>query len=347
MRNEKAMTIRDFAREIGVSPSLVSMAYTGNGRIAARTRERILQSALELGFSPNPHAQRLSGGRDRNTIGLFSLNLDFGVITHKIKIIQHLLWSRGFDVPLYAHGAYRAGEVARQADLMSTLRRQQPRAIICTIWGLEAGTLRELERYRGEGGIVVCYDHYVALDCDQVLFDREDNTYQTARHLLELGHRDLGLYMGGLTPPGGGRKDGFDRALGEFGLKANAEWMFHGEVEERGGVMLARQFLALPRRPTALCIVNDRTASAFVNEVQRAGLRVPRDVSVVCHDDQPVASCCAVPLTTNTHPVQEISAAVVAMICSRIDGSYCGAPRQRIVRGALVVRESTQPWERN
>lgn len=343
MKSANAMTLEDLAREIGVSRSLVSIAFTGNGRIAPQTRERILQSAQEMGFSPNPHARRLASGRCQNTIGLFSLGLDFGVVTHKIKIIQGLLMDKGFDVPLYAYGAYRPSEVRRQAELMGTLRRQQPRAIICATRALEADALKELEQYRSEGGIVVCYDYCVPLDCDQVIFDREDNTYQTAKHLLELGHRHLGLYMGGATTPSGERKDGLDRALGEAGLQPNPQWMFNGETDEEGGILLAQQFLALQERPTGLCIVNDRAALSFINEVRRAGVRVPEDVSVVCHDDQPAARYSAVPLTTNTHPVQEIAAAVAALLCSRLDGSYSGTARQHIVRGALVVRDSAAP----
>jgi DNA-binding LacI/PurR family transcriptional regulator len=58
------------------------------------------------------------------------------------------------------------------------------------------------------------------------------------------------------------------------------------------------RLLQLVQRPTAMCIVNDHAASAFVNEVQRAGLRIPRDLSVVSHDDSPVARYSVVPLTT-------------------------------------------------
>ncbi len=338
---DKPMTIQDVARVLGVSTSTVSSAFSGRGTITAQRRAAVLESARALGYEPNPLAQRLRNGRCPKTIGLFSLGLDFGVATRKIQIIQRLLSAQGYGVPLYVHSADGAGEVMQQVEFMITLRRQQPRAIICATRNLHPETLVELERYRGEGGIVVCYDETMKIDYDQVEFDREDNNYQTARHLLELGHRDLGFYVESMPYLDGPRLRGFERALGEFGLKKRDEWLFQGGSNEDGGMMLAEQFLALKRRPTAVCVVNDRTASAFVNALLRAGLRVPEDVSVVCHDDEPVARSSMVALTTGTQPVEKIAEQVVQMLLSRLDGSYCGPPRLVQVQGEFVVRDST------
>lgn len=334
------MTLEDVASHVGLSRSAVSLAFTGKNGISSRTRERILQAARELGYQPNPHAQRLAGGVS-TTIGLFSLDLDFGVVTHKIKIIQRLLTEKGFNVPLYAHGAYAAEDEQLQTELMATLINQQPRAIICSTRDLKENALLALQDYANKGGVVVCYDYRSDLDCDRVIFDREDNNYQTARHLLDLGHRALGLYMEGPHVPSGERLHGFERALREQGIATNENWMFYGGVSEAGGVELAHQFLALKERPTGICIVNDRAASAFINQVSRAGVRVPEDLSVIGHDDQPAAASCFVPLTTNTHPVEIIAQTVVDLLCSRLDGSYDGPARERIVRGNLMQRAST------
>ena len=349
MKPEKAMTLEDLAAALGMSRSSVSRAFTGNGRIAPQTREKVLKSAQELGYQPNLHAQRLAGGRCQNTIGLFSLGLDYGVTTEKIKIIQQLLSEQGFHVPLYAYSSYSSVEAVKQAELMSVLRRQQPRAIACATRGLEPDALEELKKYGDEGGIVVNYDYPSDLDCDHVIFDREDNNYQATQHLLELGHREIGLYIEGARKPSaqmsivGSRVRGFEKALNQYDLALNPAWMFCGLNGEEGGASLARQFLALQNRPSALCIVNDRAATTFVNEIQRAGVRVPADVSVVSHDDQPIAQYSAIPLSTSTHPSHEIARGVVEMLSSRINDSYQGQARQQWVRGNFVTRSSSAP----
>lgn len=347
MKQQKAMTLEDLASHLGVSRSLVSLAFTGNGRISPKTRERILAAARELDYQPNVHAQRLAGVRSQETIGLFSSGLDFGVTTHKIKLIQQWLSELGFRVPLYAYGDFSSIEVNQQAGLLNELRRQQPRAIVSATRGLTDEAMQELRKYRDEGGVVVCYDYISELDCDHVIFDREDNNYQATKHLLELGHRDIGLYMEGdqelhIDPnASGARIAGFIRAMNEYDAPLQREWMFSGGRYEKGGELLADQFLSLSNRPTAVCVVNDRSASAFTHKVMRAGIRVPGDLSVVCHDDQPVARCSMVPLTSATHPVGEIAQGVIEMLTSRFDGSYEGKARHKIVRGAFIERQSS------
>ena len=349
MKPEKAMTLEDLAAALGMSRASVSRAFTGKGRIAPQTRERVLQMARELGYQPNPHAQRLAGGRALNTVGLFSLGLDYGVTTEKIKIIQQLLSQRGFHVPLYAYSSYDSVTAVRQVELMNSLRQQQPRAIICAARGLESDALEQLRLYQAEGGIVVCYDYPTDIDCDQVIFDREDNNYRAARHLLKLGHKKIGLYVEGDRKPSmelpliGPRLRGFERALQEHDLSVNPDWIFHGSNAEAGGAALAQQFLALKERPTGVCIVNDRAAVVFVNEVQRAGLNVPADVSVVCHDDQPIAGYCAVPLSAATHPSLDIAQNVVDMLSDRINNCSGSEARHRWIRGTFIERASSAP----
>ena len=92
-----------------------------------------------------------------------------------------------------------------------------------------------------------------------------------------------------------------------------------------------------------MCIINDVTASTFVTQLHRAGVRVPQDVSVVGYDDTPAARYALVPLTTVSHPVKGIANPIVEMLLSRLDASYDGAARCLEVKGELVVRESTAP----
>jgi DNA-binding LacI/PurR family transcriptional regulator len=338
----RANTIYDLARATGLSKTTVSSALSGSGRISPATREVVLEAARRMQYEGNYYAQRLKK-RCLRTIGLFSLDLDIGVETHKIKIIQRLLAGRGYDVPIYSYGSYGGGEEVDQKALLSTLRRQRPQAIVCSLSGLEADTLQELARYVEEGGIVVCYGYsdQEIEGYDQVIFDENDNTYQAARYLLELGHHEIGFYIPGVRRRHEPRLAGFCRALDEFGATTRSDWTFSSdELYEEGGGAVAARFMALEQRPSAMCIVNDHAASAFVNEVQRGGLTVPRDLSIVSHDDSPVARYSVVPLTTVSHPVEAIARNIVNFLCSRLEGLYDGVPRRVIIKGQLMVRDS-------
>ncbi len=135
------------------------------------------------------------------------------------------------------------------------------------------------------------------------------------------------------------RKQGVRRALAEFRLKLRPEWVLRSGMYEEGGARLAENYLALRRRPTALCIVNDVTAAFFVQQLMRRGLRVPDDVSVVGQDDTPAAAHCFVPLSTVAQPVNEVAEGVCELLKQRLDGSH-EPPQKLVVRGRLVQRES-------
>lgn len=346
---KRAVTIQDVARHAGVAKATASYALSGKGQLALETREAVLMAARELGFEPNLNAQRLSSGRCTDTIGLFAVRLDLGVSAQKLQRIQSLLCARGYRVPVFTGGFQLDGQPANDQDtaaFLSDLRRQKPLAIICNAVSLGPASLAELERFQGEGGTLVVYDHPNTLDCDKVVFDRTHNTYLAAKHLLELGHREIGLYMPGDYPAPLPNKPhpriaGFRQALEEFGATLNPQWLWHGGQYEEGGAILGEKFLALKHRPTALCVVNDAAAVAFCSTLLRAGLRVPEDVSVVAHDDLPIARYFSIQLTAVSNPVEAIAQNAVELLLHRLHNP--AAPfSTRVLRGELTPRASTR-----
>jgi len=338
---KKHPTIADVAQRAGASISTVSRAFSGRDYISPAKREAVLKAARELGFEVNPHAQRLAQGYGHDNIGIFTLNLDLDIGTRLLQVIQRQLMDTGFEVAVHGYGSWRSHEKVEQGAILAALRRQRPRAVICTTVGLSAEALAELRRYQEEGGLVVCYHHPVAEDFEQVVFDEEENTYRATRHLLELGHRHLGFCHHGNDKPQHPQLRGFRRACAEFGAPLREDRVFHGGLYEENGAQLAQQFLDLEERPTAIYVANEHAAAAFINEVARAGLRVPEAVSAVSHGDMPAARYCAVPLTTVSCPVEKIAQHVVEMTLSRIEGCYSGPPRRVVVSGELIVRRST------
>lgn len=341
---QKAVTIREVALAAGVSKAAVSAALTGNGRIAPATKATILQIAGEMGFEPNLHARRLQGKGLNHSIGLFTLDLDMSVGTRKIRQIRRLLERQGFDVAIHVCSYASEGNIQEMMRELRLLCQQRPRAILCNTTDLPVNVLSALDDYRAQGGVLVCYDRAVPTECDQVVFDREHNTFQAAHHLLELGHRNIAFFEVSCQTPGAARVRGFRKALAQYGVQARDEWIRGSTLEcefEENGVEMAQYFLTLTPRPTAVCIVNDFAAIAFISEVQRAGVRVPADVSVVGHDDRPMARYCNVPLTSVSHPVNAIAQSTVDLLLQRLS-SNCDAPfRIQTLRSELAERKST------
>jgi DNA-binding LacI/PurR family transcriptional regulator len=347
-------TIDDLAREVGVTKSTISRALAGKGNFSAATREAIHDAAKRLNFEPNPHAQRLSNGGSPNMVALFSLMLDRGVATQKLQYLQRFLAGKGYEAPSYAYGYCAVTEAVGQAPLLASLRRQKPRAIVCNTTDFMPETLQELERYRDEGGIIIAYDNPVDIDCDKVIFDRADNAYQAVRHLLDLGHRDIGFFTQLPFDETNQRHVGYRRALGEAGIRERDEWLFAAVSEddittgayEDAGYQIAQQVLALRDRPTAMVISNDNAAAGFAATMHRAGVRIPEDMSLVGQDDSLIARHGFLELTTVSQPVQLIAETVFKLLMDRLDGNYTGLSRTVTIKGDLIVRKSTLPYKK-
>ncbi|HEX8834112.1 MAG TPA: LacI family DNA-binding transcriptional regulator [Abditibacteriaceae bacterium] len=330
------VTISDVARAAGVSTTAVSYAINGKGRIPDATRQAVLETAQRLGYEANYYAQRIKGGCS-NTVACFASEIA-GVASEKLGRLQQQLIQRGFSAPLHGLG-YASPE--EHAEAIKQLRRQRPSAIVCG-GVLPDDVIAELRRFRDDGGVVVCYDQTYPLDIEQVTLDREASAYQVTRHLIENGHRDIGISTHSCEANEVPQTRGFRRALSEAGVMFQDDWFCPFYPFELAGKALATHFLAMSKRPTALYIVDDRVATTFVNYILRAGLQVPRDVSVVTHDQASVAEHCLVPLTVVTHPVTRVVSEVVAMVISRLVENYQDEPRHVMVCGQLIERDSVR-----
>ena len=302
-----------------------------------------------MGFSPDPLAQRLSTGRFANTVALL-MTSDLGVSTQTMWSLKDLLLQRGFEVHDRNRPLYLGDVEVLQTKMLQEICLQNPQAILCENESLQPGAIKVLRRYVDNGGVLVCWGSVNApsrsqeLAVDHVLIDLEEGGFLQATHLIGLGHRKLGLYEHGMRRTeltAGTFIGGFKRALSKAGLEFRPEWTSAACCYEKAGMQHAQHFLALKERPTGVGIINDNAASAFVNAVMRAGLKVPDDVSVVGYDDTAAAEAAFVPLTTIRRPVEEVSLAIVETLCKRLSGDGQKPPHDQVIRGELIIRQST------
>ncbi len=348
IEREKAATIADVARRAGVAKSTASRLLSGARQGTPWAREAVERACDELGYRPDPNAQKLARGQSQNTIGLFTHFLDLGVGTKTLRRVQQLLGERGFSVPL--HVTISGIEHQDHLALLQNVCAQRYRAIVgAQAWLLREREWEELAQYGRNGGPVVLYDHTPRLPiaCDQVLFDMENGFRAAVAHLAALGHTRIGTFFAPMRhPETSPQLRAFERVLGEFGLKLRPHWLFRGQghiEHDLEGALAAQTFLDLApsKRPSAMLIVSDSAAMGFATVLSRSGLQIPRDLSLVGHDDKPIAALCSPPLTTISYPVEAIAARVVELLCERLDGTYNGPPRTEIISGNLVERHST------
>lgn len=287
-------TIRQIAREAGVSVGTVSNVLNENGNVTSATRERVRKVIQRHNYRPNPVARSLSTRRT-GTLGLIVSNISNPFSSELARGAIETAQQAG-------HGLLVLGAAPDGLDLaeqVNTLVQQWVDGILITSEPLPENKLSQL----------VCRDTpLVMMDYARpphpnviglINFDWEAAGYAAAQHLLALGHRRIG-YIGGIAdhPSSRLRARGYRCALEEAGCFTSVNLQRAGNFLAAGGYRTAHELLQLAAPPTALITANDLMALGALQAIAERGLHVPEDISLVGMDDIPYAGFLSPPLTT-------------------------------------------------
>lgn len=327
-------TIREVALRAGVSHQTVSRVINNSPDVAEATRELVLRVIDELDYHPNAQAVGLSRNRSE-IVGVVVDTVTEPFFTQILDGVLRLLRSRGRLLLL------ATVDDAGQLDAIDTLQRS--RRIDGLVIVLPLATSLNQRRLTFSHVPTVHVDLQYDLDVNGISVDNFRGAYKAAEHLIELGHRRIGIITGRRDiPVGQTRLDGFRAALNDYGLPFDESLVAHGDFSHASGIAGAEQLLKLDPRPTAIFACDDQMAFGAIHALRRAGLEVPRDCSVIGFDDTYDAARFSPPLTTIRQPLREMGELAGDLICRLIDGKPLEQPRI-VLDTELVVRESTAP----
>lgn len=326
-------TMRDVAREAGVSQALVSIVFRQAPGASPQTREKVFQAAHRLGYVRDERA-RVLRSRHSTSIGVcFQTRQPFH---HEIiDGLYDATAGTGNHLVLSATSDSRSESVAVD-DLMS----YRCGVLVLLGSGRDPADLAKLARVIPVVSVARAVQNP---DIDWVCSDDLGGIDQAVRHLVGLGHRRI-TYV---TCPGAAGSDdrlrGFHQAAALHQLASDAN-VIAGGMTEQDGALVAHRLLAEGPLPTALIGFNDRCALGIIDVFVRAGVRVPRDVSVVGFDDSEIAQRPVISMTSvhqDTHALARY-AAERAIDRLRAQGPHA-EPRGIIVPTSLTVRSTTSP----
>lgn len=340
MSKKKRVTLRDVARQAGVSPTAVSFAYNAPHQLSQATRERIIDTANELGYQPHPVARTLATGRT-NTIGLvMPTGLDwilhdplFSLILGEIGTVCDEEKMRILIVP--AKGEVSPGllsTIAADGFVLFSIHRDHPLGRVIE------RTSRPLVMING--------DEHLAAPMFNV--DDVQGAYLAAQHLIEKGHRRIAVGTlgpredGVIVPAYERRMQGYQAAVRDAGLPPSTlrPVFIRGLLSK--GTESFDKIWALSPRPTAVLCVSDVRALAVLEGARKAGVRVPDDLAVVGFDNLPDSAVSTPPLTTLTQDLPgRVRLALQTLFSIIADDSSEVPASPHIHPLELLVREST------
>jgi LacI family transcriptional regulator len=331
-----SVRLKDIADKTGFSTNTVSLALRESPRIPEQTRELIRQAAQELNYLPNQIAKSLVS-RETKTIGLVITDITSPTLTHVAQAIELALAERGYGT-LFATSNNNLDDEMRTIEMFRA--RQVDGMLIYPTGHRKLEHLRPLRR-ANYPIVLLVGDPDAGIDA--VCMDERRGAYKATRHLLEIGHKRIGI-IDGANPLGNTEKrEGYQQALAEAGIGFDpALWIDpRGHSVERG-YWAVDELMSVRKRPTAVFAVNDSLALGALSWSVKNGLRVPADLAIAGFDNIEFAEYASVPVTSVNYAVEAVTRMAVDRLMSLIGaGDELPEPRVTLIDPELVIREST------
>ena len=325
-------TIRDVAREAGVSHQTVSRVINRSANVLPETRKRIEAAIETLGFRPSAIARSMAQGRT-NTLACISPNLTDYTLASYIE---------GAEIEARQNGFFLLSSSVGTEDMFLAL-------------------VDELVGHRRVDGLIVINPYidgryksvpqnfpvvFVGaqsrnrLICSVSLED-EKAAYDATNHLVSLGHRKIAMVTGPLEEDcSRDRSSGYIRALEEAGIVLDREMIITGDWSATSG---QKALLALTNQeslPSAVFAQNDRMALGVLHTAREMGMHVPEQLAVVGVDDMPLSSYFDPPLTTMHQDMLRIGLEATRMLLRTINQSIEPCTQVKLP-AHLIMRQST------
>lgn len=315
---ESIPTIRDVAREAGVSTTTVShvLNRVATARVKEATRLRVEEAASRLGYTPNKLASGLRRQRSQ-TIGLLSDRIATTPYAGQIILgAQETAAELGWVVMLYSTGEDAKLE---QREIMALHEHRVDGVLYATWYHHQVELAPELERF--PLALVDCFSDSSTVPA--VVPDEYRAGYEATREMLDHGHRRIGFVNNtDDVPATSGRLAGYQQALADMGVPFAPDLVATDVSETLGGYRTALRLLNQPQRPTAIFSYNDRMAMGIYRAARELGLDIPRDLSIISIDNQTIIAEGLYPgLTTMALPHYEMGAWGVRRLIEQITGA--------------------------
>lgn len=325
------VTIAYIAESAGVSVPTVSKVLNGKKGVSDDTRARIEELINRFGYRKPPNRSNILELVFRELRSMWAVEI--------IRGVEQVARRNRIGVMVAEFGLHDSSGTP-----LDDMLARRPQCVLSVTQLSEA----EREQLRAKGIPFVVFDPIAELP-DDVPFVGATNWRggrSAAQHLIGLGHRRIAMIVG---PEDvmccRARQAGYESAMKSAGLPVDPELTVVSPLTREDGCVAARGLLALREPPTAIFASNDLQALGVYQTAREAGLRIPRDLSVVGFDDLPVVAWADPPLTTVHQPLTEMAAAATELALALGRGE--NPPQIGVeIATTLIVRDSTAPPKR-
>ncbi|MBN1826007.1 MAG: LacI family DNA-binding transcriptional regulator [Candidatus Eisenbacteria bacterium] len=340
-------TIKDVAREAGVSVATVSRVFNDSPLVSEITTSHVLEVAQRLDYWPNGAARSLSTNRT-GTLGVVLPDLYGEFFSEIIRGIDTAAREEKYQILL-------SSSHAAEAELVSAAQAMRGRIDGLIAMAPHVDSARSLVDFARHFPVVLLNPGMPAENCSVISIANFEGARAMVRHLIGVGHRRIAMVLG----PSGNvdaeeRRRGYRRALDEEGIEVDPALEIEGNFDQESGYESAAHLLRLDPRPTAVFAANDWMAFGLLSALADAGIRVPQEMAITGFDDMSIAAFLSPPLTTVRVDAVELGKRAVQLWFDSIHAreeerffAYQVLPTSLVVRGSCGAPNGTAAPERS
>lgn len=333
------VTIRDIAKKLGLSIGAVSRALDGYPDISDETRQRVIQTAHEMGYVPNRAARQLRR-KKADAVGYI---LPANTPRFTDPFFSEFIAGLGDETALHPFDLVISiappGEEPEKHIYQSWVQGRKVDGFILTHLHLHDWRVQYLSL---QGVPFAALENTLdGFNFARVEVNRQGGMVELVTHLVERGFQRI-AYLGGAPELKiqADQFDGYRQGLEKAGIPYDPNMLATGDLTSSGGYFATKHMLSIPDPPNAIACINDETAFGVLHSAHELGLQIGRDLAVAGFDGVQASRYTEPPLTTLDIPVYDIARQLVAMLVNDIVGHPL-PNRQVVLQPMLLIREST------
>lgn len=331
----KNVTIKDVARQAGYSVGTVSRVIN-NKPVGAKTRDSVLRTMVELGYTPNAIAQSMRTNTTK-AVALVVNDISNPLFSGIAKAAEDILRLQGYF--LLISNTNNNSEI--ECEIIETLRQRRIDGLIIAV--SDESNKKTQQALSSVNFPVILLDRELPQDYDSVCDDHYQGMEQAVKYLTDLGHENIKLISGSeKLRPGRVRIEGFRNALLKKKISINEKQISQGRFDSVFGYEEAYKALSSQNPPTAIIAGGNQIFTGVLRAIKTCNLKIPQDISVIACDDIDLTTLMRPSITVIKRNLRDIGRVAGELLLSRIMEKSDSDKRRILMPTELVVRESCQ-----
>lgn len=328
------VTLRDIAKEAGVSTTTISRALNNKPDVSSKTKDKIIKIAKNLGYTPNLLAKSLRSKKSK-TIGVVLADISNPFFSAVAKGVENAARKKSYSIIL----CNTDEEYEKEEEALQVLVEKRVDGLLITPVQKEYKDILRIKEQKIP--LVLVGRHFDTIGTNSVVSDDSLGGFLATEYLIKKGHRKI-LYISGPLhiSSASERLNGYKEALKKYKISFKKKLVRGYTAKMDEAYMLMEKLLKEKLDFTAIFTFSDFLAFGIMKALREEKLKIPDDVAVVGYDDIEFSSILEIPLTTVHMPKYRLGMEGTNMLIDEIEGKNSGKPQKLVIKPELIVRES-------